>query len=146
MKTTKLIIAALALTGSALLTGCGVGEASVSDQETIQAATPVPVEVTQPYRDDIYATYSATATITSDADAPVVARVAGELVELLVEEGDRVAEGQILARLDGERSRLQMLAARANLKQARTEYERNIDSARARIDQRIDVRQPAVRS
>jgi membrane fusion protein (multidrug efflux system) len=127
MKTTKPIIAALALTGSALLTGCGVGEASVSDQESIQAATPVPVEVTQPYRDDIYATYSATATITSDADAPVVARVAGELVELLVEEGDRVTEGQVLARLDGERSRLEMLAARANLKQARTEYERNID-------------------
>ena len=127
MKTTKPIIAALALTGSFLLTGCGVGEASVSDQETVQAATPVPVEVTQPYRDDIYATYAATATITSDADAPVVARVAGELVELLVEEGDRVAEGQVLARLDGERSRLEMLAARANLKQARTEYERNID-------------------
>jgi membrane fusion protein (multidrug efflux system) len=127
MKTTKPIIAALALTGSALLTGCGVGEASVSDQETIQAATPVPVEVTQPYRDDIYATYAATATITSDADAPVVARVAGELVELLVEEGDQVAKGQVLARLDGERSRLEMLAARANLKQARTEYERNID-------------------
>ena len=127
MKTTKPIIAALTLTGSALLTGCGVGEASVSDQETIQAATPVPVEVAQPYRDDIYATYAATATITSDADAPVVARVAGELVELLVEEGDRVAKGQVLARLDGERSRLEMLAARANLKQARTEYERNID-------------------
>jgi len=127
MKTTKSIIAALALTGSALLTGCGVGEASVSDEETVQAATPVPVEVAQPYRADIYATYAATATIASDADAPVVARVAGEIVELLVEEGDRVAAGQILARLDGERLRLQMLAARANLKQARTEYERNID-------------------
>ena len=36
-------------------------------------------------------------------------------------------EGQILARLDGERSRLEMLAAKANLKQARTEYERNVD-------------------
>lgn len=127
MKTTKPIIAALALTGSALLSGCGVGEASVSDDETIQAATPVPVEVAHPYRADIYATYAATATITSDADAPVVARVPGELVELLVEEGDRVEAGQVLARLDGERLRLEMLAAKANLKQARTEYERNKD-------------------
>ena len=127
MKTTKPIIAALALTGSALLTGCGVGQASVSDEEIIQAATPVPVEVAQAYRTNIYATYAATATITSDADAPVVARVAGEIVELLVEEGDRVTVGQVLARLDGERSRLEMLAAKANLKQARTEYERNVD-------------------
>jgi membrane fusion protein (multidrug efflux system) len=127
MKTTKPIIAALALAGSALLTGCGVGEASVSDEATVQAATPVPVEVAQAYRTNIYATYTATATITSDADAPVVARVAGEIVELLVEEGDRVVEGQVLARLDGERLRLEMLAAKANLKQARTEYERNKD-------------------
>jgi len=127
MKTTKSIITTLILAGSALLTGCGVGEASVSDEDTIQASTPVPVEVAQPFRTDIYATYAATATITSDADAPVVARVDGEIVELLVEEGDWVQEGQILARLDGERLRLEMLAARANLKQARKEYERNGD-------------------
>ncbi|MCG8369314.1 MAG: efflux RND transporter periplasmic adaptor subunit, partial [Proteobacteria bacterium] len=36
-------------------------------------------------------------------------------------------EGQVLARLDGERLRLEMLAARANLQQARAEYERNRD-------------------
>ncbi len=127
MKTTKPIITTLAILGSSLLTGCGVGEASVSDQEAIQAATPVPVEVAQPFRTDIYATYAASATITSDADAPVVARVAGEIVELVAEEGDWVQEGQILARLDGERLRLELLAAKANLKQARKEYERNVD-------------------
>ncbi|MGB5688772.1 MAG: efflux RND transporter periplasmic adaptor subunit [Woeseiaceae bacterium] len=127
MKTTKPIIAILALMGSALLAGCGVGEASVSDEATAEKATPVPVEVAQAYRTNIYATYMATATITSDADAPVVARVAGEIVELLVEEGDRVVQGQVLARLDGERLRLEMLSAKANLKQARTEFERNKD-------------------
>jgi len=127
MKATTPIIATLSLAGSALLSGCGVGEAANSSEEAILAATPVPVEVAQPFRADIYATYEATATITSDADAPVVARVAGEVVELLVEEGDRVTQGQVLARLDGERLRLEMLAAKANLKQAQTEYERNID-------------------
>ena len=127
MRATTPIIAALVLTGSTLLSGCGTGEASVTDKETIEAATPVPVEVAKPYREDIFATYAATATITSDADAPVVARVAGEVVELLVEEGDYVVAGQVLARLDGERLRLEMLAAKANLKRARTEYERNID-------------------
>ncbi len=127
MKKTTPIIAILALAGATVLSGCGVGQASVADEETIQAATPVPVEVANPFRADIFATYNATATISSDADAPVVARIAGEIVELLVEEGDIVVEGQVLARLDGERLRLEMLAAKANLKQAQTEYARNVD-------------------
>ncbi len=127
MNASRPITAALLLASSAWLSGCGVGQASVSDDETIQAATPVPVEVAQPFRADIYATYAATATIASDADAPVVARVGGEIVELLVEEGEQVSEGQVLARLDGERLRLEMLAAKANLEQARREFERNGD-------------------
>ena len=127
MKKTTPIIAALVLAGATMLSGCGVGQASVADAEAIQATTPVPVEVANPFRADIYATYNATATITSDADAPVVARIGGEVVELLVEEGDIVTEGQVLARLDGERLRLEMLAAKANLKRAQTEYERNVD-------------------
>jgi len=127
MKTSTTILTALAMASLATLPGCGTGEASVNDAETVQAATPVPVEVAQPYRVDIFATYDATATIASDADAPVIARVAGEVVELLVEEGDIVTAGQVLARLDGERLRLEMLAAKANLEQARKEYKRNVD-------------------
>ncbi len=127
MKTSTTVLTTLAFASLATLPGCGTGEASVNDAETQQAATPVPVEVAQPTRLDIYATYDATATITSDADAPVIARVAGEVVELLVEEGDVVTAGQVLARLDGERVRLEMLAAKANLEQARKEYKRNVD-------------------
>jgi len=129
MKTLKPIpatILTLSLS-SALLSGCGVGEASLPDTDAIQAATPVPVETAMPFRSDINATYAASASISSDADAPVTARVAGEIVELLVEEGDRVEAGQVLARLDGERLRLEMLAARANLDRAKKEYERNTD-------------------
>ena len=113
------------IAAGAVLSACGVGEASAPDQAAINDATPVPVETSNPYRSDVYATYEATAAITSDADAPVVARAAGELVELLVEEGDRVAAGQVLARLDGERLRLEMLVAKANLARASREYTRN---------------------
>ena len=127
MRARKPIIAILTLAAAAHLAGCGVGEASVADAQAIQAATPVPVQVVQPFRDDIFATYSATATISSDADAPVVARVAGDVIELLAEEGEYVKAGQALARLDGERLRLEMLAARANLEQARSELARNTD-------------------
>lgn len=53
----------------------------------------------------------------------------GEVVELLVEEGETVEQGQVLARLDGERLRLEMLAAKANLEQARKEFARYSDLA-----------------
>ena len=130
MKTTNPIPAtlfALTLSSAALISGCGAGEASVPDAEAIQAATPVAVETTLPYRSDIHATYAASASISSDADAPVTARVAGQVVELLVEEGDQIEAGQVLARLDGERLRLEMLTAKANLDRAQKEYQRNID-------------------
>ena len=129
MKVIRPIFAALALSSIAVLPGCGTGEASATDAEEVRAATPVPVEVTVPVRTDIYATYHATTTIASDANAPVLARVPGEVVQILIEEGDRVEQGQILARLDGERLRLEMLAAKANLEQARREHARYTDLA-----------------
>ena len=129
MKTNNLIIAALALSSIVTLPGCGIGQASVADNAEVRAAMPVPVEVTFPVRVDIYATYHATTTIASDADAPVLARVPGEVVQIIAEEGDRVEKGQVLARLDGDRLRLEMLAARADLEKVRKEYARYSDLA-----------------
>jgi membrane fusion protein (multidrug efflux system) len=127
MKTINKTLSLLALAALPVLSGCGTGEASVVAATEIQKSTPVPVEVSFPARADIYATYSATTTIGSEGDAPVLARVPGEVVELLVEEGDWVERGQVLARLDGERLRLEMLSAKANLDMARGEYERYVD-------------------
>ncbi len=129
MKASTPLLAILTLTGSAVIAGCGTGEASVTDPSEVRAATPVPVETAAPMRGDIFATYHATSTIESDVDAPVLARVGGEVVELLVEEGDFVKAGQVLARLDGERLRLEMLSARADLDRVSGELERYDDLA-----------------
>lgn len=127
MNTLRPIVSVLAISALFSITGCGIGEASVAAESAAEAETPVPVETTTPNRADIFATYEATAAITTDSDAPVVARASGELVELLVEEGDSVKAGQVLARLDGERLRLEMLATKAELARASKEYTRNID-------------------
>ena len=124
--TTAMLMASLT---AALASGCGVGEASITPDSEIRAATPIPVETALPSRVDILATYETTSTIASDADAPAVAKVGGEVVSLLVEEGDRVSQGQVLAELDGERLRLEMLSTKANLDQVRSEYERYTDLA-----------------
>jgi membrane fusion protein (multidrug efflux system) len=124
LNTTFLVITAAAL--STALTGCGVGEAKTNIDETEMAA-PLPVEVVIPRKAEIFATYRTTSNIASDVDAPVTARVDGEVREILVEEGDRVEAGQILARLDGERLRLEMRQARANLDKTTREYERFVN-------------------
>jgi membrane fusion protein (multidrug efflux system) len=124
MKTSKInaivLIALLAISAS----GCGTGEASVtkSDEESLPAA--LPVFVAFPTTMDVFASYEMATNIASDAEAAVLARVAGQVVEILVEEGDRVSKGQVLARLDGDRPRLEMLEAKANLEQMTREYDR----------------------
>ena len=112
MKTINKTLSLLAFAALPALAGCGTGEASIVATDEVLKATPVPVEVSFPTRADIYATYNATTTIGSEGDAPVLARVPGEVVELLVEEGDWVEKGQMLARLDGERLQGQCLVDR----------------------------------
>jgi membrane fusion protein (multidrug efflux system) len=118
------VFALSSLLPAALLAGCGAGEAGVADSAGGESLMPLPVEVVLPVTTDMFETYETTAAIASDAEAPVLSRASGEVVALLVEEGDRVVEGQILARLDGERLRLQMLQAKASLDMTAREYER----------------------
>ncbi len=146
MPKTQLIGIAALLATASILAGCGVGEASTPAAAEAERVAPVPVEVARAERGDIFATYAATATLASDLDAPVPARVAGDVVEILVEEGDRVERNDALARLDGDRLRLEMLAAKANLEQVRGEYarladlhSRNLVSAAMYEDLRFDL-------
>ncbi len=122
-KTTALLFAISLIT----LSGCGVGQADDADLSASDTSAPLPVEVSLPIRDDIFATYHATANLRSDVDAPVLTRAAGEVLEILVEEGDQIAEGQALAKLDGKRLRLQLRQAKANLDMKKSEYERMRD-------------------
>ena len=112
-----------------LLGGCQI-EISASgeddaDTEEEEETPPVPVEVQVPVRGDIFAVYSGTAPIEAFAEADVIAKVDGEIRELLVEEGDDVAKGQVLARLDGDRLRLELNESQARLAKMRRDFERN---------------------
>jgi membrane fusion protein (multidrug efflux system) len=124
MSLKKIASAALAATLTLILSACGLGEASVASPQVQETVTPLPVEVTSPVTADVFATYHTTTTITSDAEAVVVARVGGEVQEILIEEGDHVHAGQVLARLDGDRLRLRMQQAKAELEKVTREYER----------------------
>lgn len=107
--------------------GAPGGEATSGETAQEDEAPPVPVEVIQPERGDVFAVYSGTASLESDEEAGVVAKVGGEVIDIRTEEGDRVKAGQVLARLDGDRLRLEAERALANLKKLEQEYERNVE-------------------
>ncbi len=115
-----------ALLGVLFLSACQ--PESQSDAETSEEDTPpIPVETSAPVRGDVFAMYTGTAPIEAYAEADVIAKVGGEVRELLVEEGDQVSRGQVLARLDGERLRLELNESEAQLRKLQRDYERNID-------------------
>jgi membrane fusion protein (multidrug efflux system) len=109
-----------------LLSACQQGgDAAATNQDNEEESAPIPVEIASPIRGDILAVYSGTAPIEAFAEADVIAKVEGEIREVLVEEGDDVDEGQILARLDGDRLRLELNESQARLRKMQRDFERN---------------------
>jgi len=112
---------------AALASGCAPGQAESPQLTRESLIQPLPVEVAAPARSEIFARFATTSVLETDADAPVVARRSGEVVDILVEEGDEVRRGQVLARVDGNRARLAMQEARALLDQSEREFRRMVD-------------------
>lgn len=110
------------------LTACG-GQGGPGGQPDAKAEAEeeaaVPVETAIVARGDVAASYSGTATLETEKDAEVVAKVGGVIEEILVEEGQRVEKDQLLARIDDDRLRLEVARAEANLAKLEQEYRRN---------------------
>ena len=92
---------AVALTG---LTGCAE-QAQSRETAALPAATPV--ETALVTSGALEPSYAATATLEARRAASIQSEQPGEVVAVLVEEGDRVAAGQVLARLDAAKASLQ---------------------------------------
>lgn len=100
-----------------------LGGAKKSD-EPKKKPEAVPVEMAPVARRDVPSYFTGTATIEAQQQAQVLAKIAGTVQEILVEEGQDVSKGQVLLRLDEaeERARLEELRVRAE--SAQREYER----------------------
>jgi HlyD family secretion protein len=94
-------------------------------------------------RGDMVISVSATATgtVESEAEVNLRAEVPGRILRLLVDEGDRVTRGQIVAELDPQEVEAQLGLARADLATARARLEEEqagIIMLRERVRTRID--------
>lgn len=85
----------------------------------------------------------ASGTLVYDSQVTLVSEVVGRVEEVLVKEGDRVAKGQVLLRLDAESSRAELEQLRANREQSELNIERqrvNRDAAIAKLRRYEDLR------
>jgi len=103
----------------------------------------VPVRVVSLKREDMVISVSATATGTleSEAEVNLRAEVPGRILRLLVDEGDRVARGQVVAELDPQETDSQVALARAELATARARLEEEqagVTMLRERIRTKIE--------
>lgn len=100
-----------------LLSACGNGnDASAGDETAAEPEAPaIPVEISQVQIGDVSASYEGTATLEAEQQATVVAKTTGVILEILVEEGDVVQAGEIIARLERNQYRLEVERAKATL-------------------------------
>ena len=85
---------------------------------------PISVTAVEVRRGPVQAEVMGTGTLTAHTRATISPKIQGRLVELMVDQNDTVAKGQLLARLDDSDLREQQAIAKANLEVARAAYER----------------------
>ena len=128
----------LALLAAVFAVGCdrggsdNGGDADAQDDTTADGGErgergpqPVPVEVAAAETRRIAASYSGTANLEVPGDAQVVAKTSGVLLRVLVEEGDQVRAGQVLAQIDPERPRLEAARQQAAMRRLQANFERS---------------------
>lgn len=135
-----LLLAAMVL-GAGLLgllqTGCAAGDTQASEEpepsgsaegdeqdDADAESDTVPVEVAVLERGPIEEILRFSTNLEAEQSVGVYSQAARQVVELLVEEGDRVTKGQILLRLQDEEQRLEVAKVEGQLTRARREYER----------------------
>ncbi|WP_417323384.1 efflux RND transporter periplasmic adaptor subunit [Dokdonella ginsengisoli] len=118
------------------LAACGGG--GPGKDAGANAQTAIPVEVAAAKHQSVTANYSGTATLEAVGDAQVVAKTTGIVLKILVEEGQRVEKGQLLATLDDDTARNKLAQSDATLKKAQAAYDKAEKGLALKITPRAD--------
>ncbi|MDE0229634.1 MAG: efflux RND transporter periplasmic adaptor subunit [Spirochaetaceae bacterium] len=93
-------------------------------------ASALPVVTAEVARQTVSSFLVATTTLSPERALDVVARAGGEVTAVLVEEGDAVREGQLMAQLDPSDARLALAEAQAHYDNIQREYARTSELAK----------------
>jgi RND family efflux transporter MFP subunit len=94
-----------------------------------RGARSVPVQVTQVSTGDITQTVAITGIVNALAEVEVYPKQAGELIELLVDKGDRVKMGQTLGRIESQPFGIKVKQAEAELAGVQADYDKHASVA-----------------
>jgi len=124
MKTLFTLLIVLIISSS--LISCGE-ESQSKDKPKADSLVTIPIEAATASIGKVSAYYSSTAKLEAENEAIVVANLSGMIEQVLVEEGDKVTEGQVLARLDNRQYKYEVQKAEASLKKLENDYNRSKD-------------------
>ncbi|MFP4172420.1 MAG: efflux RND transporter periplasmic adaptor subunit [Candidatus Hydrogenedentota bacterium] len=129
----KLPLAFIAVLGVMTLLGCQFPDYSADaardgedgeDGEDVSGALAIPVRAEYPRRDSISDYFETTSRVTADHQVEVMTEAVQRVSEVLVEEGDRVERGQVLAELDKREAEASLRQQEIQVNQYETDYER----------------------
>lgn len=117
-------LTALAAVFSCLvLTGCNGANSKVAS-DTAETVLTIPVEAVLTRHGEISSNYRTTATLEARGEAEVISKATGIVQRILVEEGDAISAGQLLAQLDNERQQYSLHKEQAELNRLNSELTR----------------------
>lgn len=115
-------LTAVVLLGSLFITGCNQAQSSTTTEIAEEVA--IPVETAKAKLGGISSSYRTTTTLAARTEAEVMAKSSGIVQRILVEEGDQVSAGQLLAVLENERQQHLLAKERAELGRLSSELTR----------------------
>ena len=110
-----------------------------STSEVAASIVSKPVEVVQARRATIESVLQLSGTIVPNSKVTVFPEVSGRLVEMRVDEGSRVKNGDIMAVIDHDELKLRLTQAEAAFQAAQTNYEQVKQLAEGRVKVKIRV-------
>ncbi len=114
------------LAAAGVLAACDMANGD-NAKEGKDEVSAVPVEVATTQRADMAAVYTGTAPVEAERKAFVMPKVQGEIRQVVADEGQRVKAGQMLARLDGDKLRLEVALSEATMRKLERDYNRNLE-------------------
>lgn len=142
----------VALAGASIWLGCTGSPGQTDASENLQQGTEVVnVEVVSPAREDIVRTISLPTSVEADQQATLYSKVSGYLESISVDIGDRVRNGQLLAKIDvpeivNQHSEAEAGLAVAEADRSRTKAELDSAAAQATLQELTYDRLKAVRT
>lgn len=104
--------------------GPGSGRGGVSGAGGSPSVAAVPIKVQPVTLGTISQHIETNGTLEAENEVDIVARTTGPITELLVEEGDHVRQGELLARLDDREARNQVAIAEVAVEEAQLTFDR----------------------